>query len=98
MCRCVGGAISSSAASTAGFFHPQMANSGQGSMHIARYVRRLGLLFVLGNLGLSGGCGSGAGPQADPTKDEEIRQLHKDSHKSVPKKPELTNKRAGHRR
>jgi hypothetical protein len=52
-------------------------------MQLARFVRTLGLLLVLGLAGFGGGCGPGTPTAADQQKAEEIGKDHRGRHEEL---------------
>ena len=52
-------------------------------MRIARFVRTLGLLLVLGFAGSGAGCGLGSEASVDQEKQTQIREAKKASHQQI---------------
>ena len=52
-------------------------------MRVTRFVRRLGLLLVLGLAGSGGGCGVGSEAPVDQDRENQIRESKKTAHRQI---------------
>jgi uncharacterized protein HemX len=52
-------------------------------MRVARFVRTLGVLLVLGLAGAGGGCGVGAQAPVDKEREDQIRESKKTAHRQL---------------
>src|SRR5262249_15213197 len=56
---------------------------GKRSMRVARFVRTLGLLLVLGLAGAGSGCGVGSTATVDQERENLIRESKKTAHRQL---------------
>jgi hypothetical protein len=78
-----GATLSLRAARGAGSAHLQRPSRGKRLMQLARFVRTLGLLLMLGLAGSGGGCGLGSQAPSDQERQNQIRELKKTAHQQA---------------